>query len=170
VRRRTEGILSCGGRLSQPSLPRKSVPALAFSGRGAPQTGLRRPVAGSGGSPVLAAAQPDGGVPLLFRGALPATCHRHRRRQRPCRAYSPANRAQGTWPPSAHAASASITKSAASHLCQFIAFSGPADLAGRPRASDRLDQARVGRIPTGPKQSTEPVDNPVEKAKVGCEL
>jgi hypothetical protein len=31
------------------------------------------------------------------------------------------------WPPWAHAASASVMRSVASHLCQFIASSGPLD-------------------------------------------
>jgi hypothetical protein len=36
-----------------------------------------------------------------------------------------------------------MTRSVASHLCQFIASSGPPDLAYLTLASDRLDQARV---------------------------
>jgi|SRR5271165_4316565 len=47
------------------------------------------------------------------------------------------------WPPWAHAASASITKSAMSHLRQFIASSGQPDPPCLTRASDRLDQALV---------------------------
>ena len=58
---------------------------------------------------------------------LPATCHRLPRcRHRPCRAHSPASMAcmEPGPGPLAHAASARITRSVASHLCQLIASMG----------------------------------------------